>query len=415
LQRPAFFYATFPRPTETFVRRELWALYEFGFTPKVYSIWRGAKQWEGIPVTCFSLWKLWSLIFWLPYWAWKKPYAFREILMALWSKPCPSVQNWNETFLGLGFALVEANNIAAQKHELLHGVWATMPATATLALSLLLDVPFTMGAHAYDLFRKGGDWLLTDKFKHSSMIRTSSMSSASRLFELGLTNQKVKVIRRGLSHWPVRKSFELSDHKTLKLISVGRLVEKKGYFYLLRILSSLAERKNCKFQMQIVGMGPLYKALHHEIFRYGLEEKVVLVGSKTEEQTRELFLQADAKLFCGIIAPNGDRDGIPNVIPEAMSAGCLILASHHAGASEAFIDGVSGFSLDPKDSNQWVKVLEEFAENPSSHEKIRKKARLQARERFDVRNTASFMMKNFNIINLSERRTSICQHNRSGL
>ena len=310
---------------------------------------------------------------------------------------------------------MEANNSAAHQHEVLHGVWATMPATATLALSLLLDVPFTMGAHAYDLFRKGGDWLLTEKFKHTSMIRTSSMSSASRLFELGLTNQKVKVIRRGLSHWPVRKSFELSEPKTLKLVSVGRLVEKKGYFYLLRILYSLAERKNCKFQMQIVGMGPLYKALLHEISRYGLEEKVVLVGSKTEEQTRELFLQADVKLFSGIIASNGDRDGIPNVIPEAMSAGCLILASHHAGASEAFIDGVSGFSLDPKDSNQWVQVLEEFAENPFSYEKIRKKARLQARERFDVRNTASFMMKNFNLINLGERRTSISQHNCSGL
>ena len=53
-------------------------------------------------------------------------------------------------------------------------------------------------------------------------------------------------------------------------------------------------------------------------------------------------------LFTGIIASNGDRDGIPNVVPEAMSAGCLVLASCFAGASEAFIDGVSGFSFKPK-------------------------------------------------------------------
>jgi glycosyltransferase involved in cell wall biosynthesis len=415
LQRPAFFYATFPRPTETFVRRELKALYEIGFTPRVYSIWGGAKQWEGISIERFSLIKLWTLFFWLPYWAWKKPSAFREILKALWSKSCPSLQNWNETFLGLGFALVEAHKIESQKHEILHGVWATMPATATFALSQLLDVPFTMGAHAYDLFRKGGDWLLAEKFKHASMIRTSSNSSAYRLYKLGLTKQKVKVIRRGLSHWPVRQSFELSSPKTLNLISVGRLVEKKGYFHMLTILSSLAERNNCKFQMKIVGMGPLFQSISNEINRCGLVGKVSLVGSKTEEEARELFLQADAKLFTGIIASNGDRDGIPNVIPEAMSAGCLILASHYAGASEAFIDGVSGYSLDPKDTEAWVKVLEDFAGIPLQYEKIRKKARLQARERFDVRNTASFMMKNFFLIAPSETRTSIGKYNYSSL
>ena len=59
-------------------------------------------------------------------------------------------------------------------------------------LSKLLDVPFSMGAHAYDLFRKGGDWLLNEKFLHASMIRTSSNSSSRRLFEIGLDDKKDK-------------------------------------------------------------------------------------------------------------------------------------------------------------------------------------------------------------------------------
>ena len=60
-------------------------------------------------------------------------------------------------FLGLGFALVEAKTIKSQNFDLFHGVWATMPTTAAFSLSKLLNKPFSMEAHAYDLFRKGGD------------------------------------------------------------------------------------------------------------------------------------------------------------------------------------------------------------------------------------------------------------------
>jgi glycosyltransferase involved in cell wall biosynthesis len=147
--------------------------------------------------------------------------------------------------------------------------------------------------------------------------------------------------------------------------------------------------------MKIVGMGPLFRPLEQEIERYGLEKKVTLVGSKTEEEIRELFLQADAKLFTGIIASNGDRDGIPNVIPEAMSAGCLILASHFAGASEAFTDGVSGFSFHPEHFEEWTCVLEDFGRYPSKYHSIRKKAQISCRQMFDVSNTARSLIRNF--------------------
>ena len=160
LSKVAFFYATFPRPTETFVRRELRALDEIGFQPDLYSIWKGSSNWEGKSIFHFSLNRLWALFLWIPYWAWKKPRVFKDILIELWNRPCPNLQNWNETFLALGFALVEAQRIKEKDYTLFHGVWATMPATAAFALSKLTDVPFSMGAHAYDVFREGGDWIL---------------------------------------------------------------------------------------------------------------------------------------------------------------------------------------------------------------------------------------------------------------
>ena len=388
MKKVAFFYATFPRFTETFVQRELRAFDKIGFHPELYSIWRGQREWEGKKINLFPLFHLFGLFFWIPYWAWTNPRAYKDILTELWAKPCPNLQNWNETFLALGYALVEAKKIKSKQYDLLHGVWATMPATAVFALSKLTNIPFSMGAHAYDVFRMGGDWLLWMKFQDALFIRTSSKSTALRIEKIGVVPEKIKLIRRGIAEWPIRESYELVSLNRLELLSVGRLVEKKGYYNQLQIAANLRSR-DLPFRLRIVGTGPLEKSLLKERNRLNLEGFVEFTGGKPEKEVREFYQQSDAFLFTGIIAQNGDRDGIPNVIPEAMSAGCLILASVYAGASEAFEEDVSGFSLNPGNPEKWVSILEEFWESPKSYELTRKRAMMYAKEAFDVRKTVN--------------------------
>ena len=361
---------------------------EIGFQPDLYSIWKGASKWEGKSIFRFSLNRLWALFLWIPYWAWKKPRVFKDILIELWNRPCPNLQNWNETFLALGFALVEAHRIKEKDYTLFHGVWATMPATAAFALSKLTDVPFSMGAHAYDVFREGGDWILGLKFDSASFIRTSSLSTAKRIGELGIHQAKVKLIRRGLAYWPTRAGFELVNNERLEMVSVGRLVEKKGYFNQLIIASRLNDM-GIPFRLRIVGSGPLKKELYLERARLGLRERVEFLGSLDQEGIRECYITSDVFLFTGVVARNGDRDGIPNVIPEAMSAGCLILSSCFAGASEAFIEDVSGFSFNPFESKKWVHLLAEFWKSPRSFERIRRSAIQYAKDSFNITRTAN--------------------------
>lgn len=388
MSKVAFLYATFPRPTETFVRRELRALEKIEFLPDLYSIWKGADKWENKSINKFYFFKLITLFYWIPYWAWKKPGAFRKILRDLWMNSCPSLQNWNETFLGLGFALVEAHRFKRQEYSLLHGVWATMPATAAFALSELTDVPFSMGAHAYDVFRSGGDWLLNTKLSSALFVRTSSSSTAKRIQKLGIPLEKIKLIRRGLANWPVRENFGLCSNSGLELISVGRLVEKKGYIHQLKIAKYLLNQ-SIPFRLRIVGSGPLRNFLSLESRRMGLEGNIVFTGPKTQKETRELYLNSDIFLFTGVIAKNGDRDGIPNVVPEAMSAGCLILASCYAGASEAFVEDVSGFSINPFNTKEWVDLVAEFWQSPESFSRIRKSAIKHSKDAFNIERTAS--------------------------
>ena len=391
MEKVAFLYATFPRSTETFVRRELKALWNRGLEACAYSLWGGDKKWNGIKIELFHKYKLVTLFFWIPYWAFLRPLAFSRILRYLWGTKCPNIQNFNETFLGLGFALVEARAFERKGYDLIHAVWATMPATAALAIHRLTGIPFSMGAHAYDLFRKGGDWLLEEKIRSACFVRTSSLSSAKRLEQRGVESQRIKLIRRGLENFSNRDFSVLSKKpEELKLIAVGRLVPKKGYFHMLQIVFELSKRK-IPFSLQIIGGGKLRKRISTEIKRFGLEENVTLQGAFKENQVRELLLTQDVMLFTGIIDSQGDRDGIPNVIPEAMDAGCLVLSSVYAGASEAFIDGVSGFSLNPRSPGEWVKKLEEFYQDPDSFIDVRRNAVKHVRENFDIQKTASLL------------------------
>ena len=110
---------------------------------------------EGIKINRFRILKLWSLPFWIPYWAWKRPTAFREVLTAMWSR-LVQIFKIGMKLLGLGFALVEAKTIKSQNFDLFHGVWATMPTTAAFSLSKLLNKPLAWSSCLRSL-PQGGD------------------------------------------------------------------------------------------------------------------------------------------------------------------------------------------------------------------------------------------------------------------
>jgi colanic acid/amylovoran biosynthesis glycosyltransferase len=390
----AFIYATFPRPTETFVRRELRSLIKIGFKPDIYSIWQGHDDWEGNKVFRFSMLDLLKLVYWLPYWAWVTPRSFIIVLKHILGNSCPGFQNWNETFLGFAFGLVRSRDFKSKNYQRIHAVWATMPATAAYIIHLLTEIPYSFGAHAYDVFRYRGDWLLPLKLERAKFVRTSSESTAKRLRLLGLENDKINLIRRSLTEWPQRSNFSLHTPCQLSLLAVGRLVPKKGYFHLLRIAKLLDETK-VPFHLSVVGAGPLGDDLALESKRLDLSTKVSFLGPKSESELQEIFLMQDCLLFTGIIDKRGDRDGTPNVILESMAAGLLILASNKAGAMEAFDHHQSGFSFDPASHKDWVQLLKDFYQDPASFEKIRQFAMQQARVRFDSEHNAGKIRNQF--------------------
>src|SRR5262249_30657446 len=115
-----------------------------------------------------------------------------------------------------------------------------------------------------------------------------------------------------------------------RMIAVGRLVEKKGYAYLIRACALLRQR-GCRYTLAIYGGGPQRDELGRLIDTFDLGEVVQLHGTRTQEELIALYREADLFVLSPQILANGDRDGIPNVLMEAMSIGLPVVATEVSG------------------------------------------------------------------------------------
>jgi len=389
----AYLFTTFPKRTETFLQREIIAMRAQGVQVRLYSLWGGLDSFRGLPVARFNKWRLLTLFWMIPYEGWRRPEVLRQVVHGLFTRRPPSWINFWENMLGAGFACLFAGDFRRNPPALVHAAWGGAPATAAWLLWRLDGHRFSAAAHAYDLFEHGGDWWLRDKLEHAAFVHTSTEMGRTALIKLGIPAERVVRIRRGLDQMPAVKRLRAS-REPLHLICVARLVEKKGLDHQLRIYAAL-RAAGMPFHARIVGDGPLRPALEKLAGGLGIAAEVTFCGQLAQHHVWEQFEWADVLLHTGVIAASGDRDGLPNVIPEAMSCGVVVVTSPTAGTTEAITDGVSGFVVPVEATAQWVAVLRRLSSDDAVAEQVRSQARRWVEENFDAHRNAALLLEAF--------------------
>jgi glycosyltransferase involved in cell wall biosynthesis len=377
-----YLFSTFPVITETPSQREIRVMNTLNVNLDIYSLWGGEREFEGLQVQLFPKYWMISLLWYLPYWIFKKPAACKRYLHKIISARKPSMLNLGETIIGITFALIYAKKILQQEPDLLHAAWATIPATAAQLLRELTGIPFTLGAHAFDVFRDGGDCLLESKLQDAACIITSSYSTWNRLAERGAPPEKTRVIRRGMDTIPPLSPMR-SPRNCLRILCVAQLVGKKGYFEQLLIYRQLL-RENMEFEVRIVGGGPLAAAINKRVAALGLADHVQLLGPLPYSRIAEQYAWADVMIYTGKIAPDQNRDGLPNVIPEAMAYGVPVVSSSIAGVPEVIEDGINGIIINGFESSKWHAALTSLKHDDLLYEKLRNQARKWVEANFDA-------------------------------
>jgi glycosyltransferase involved in cell wall biosynthesis len=322
------------------------------------------------------------LAFSLPYWLWRRPRALRRFVEALVRGSFQSAENLAENLLGIGFAIVRARRLARRVGHF-HAVWASAPGAAAWALHELTDLPYSLSAHAYDLFENGGDALLSIKMARASFLRSSTRRGCRRWETLGADPRDVLLIRRGLPELPPFAEDRVPS-EIPRLLAVGRMVEKMGFAYLLRILAAL-EMEGVSFRARLIGEGPLREKLQADARRLGLTGKVAFPGALSFAEVEKALAAADLFLFTGCVDRKGDRAGFPNAVGEAMAWGVPVAATPTGAVREGIRDRETGILLPPGNAPAAAVQVRDFLLDPALRGTCRQAARQWVEENFDAR------------------------------
>jgi len=390
--RPEIWYlcTTFPRLSEAFVEREIQHIATRA-PLHIVSLWHGGPT-DGLNVEAIPVRSLFKLFGILPLWLLRNPVGLLRLLQRFFLRFPRSFLNLQETLLGMGTGILLAGEIRKHPPRWIHAIWATAPATAALTLHELTGVRFSFGAHAYDLFQNGGDCLLPDKIAAADWIRTTTEASARELFRRGAATEKVVLIRRGLPTLPPMQTPRVADGP-LRLLCVGRLVAKKGYPHLLRLCEALRSL-GIPFEARIIGDGPQRKDLEARIRQRQLSGVVHLLGALPRAQVDAEMAGSDLFLFMGITSRDGDRDGLPNVVPEAMAHGLPVVVRPAPGVLEAVTDGETGCVLEGEAPSTWAETVAALWQNPAARRTLAQGGRRWVEENFvSARNTEQLAEK----------------------
>lgn len=235
----------------------------------------------------------------------------------------------------------------------------------------LWRVPLVASFHGYDLGawpREKGQDVYTRLFATADIVTANSRYTRGRLLLLGCPPGKIRLLHMGLDpgRYPFRERT-LAPREPVRLLSVGRLVEKKGFEYALRALA-LARRSGELPPMRygIVGDGPLMARLQDLAQQLGVADAVTFYGAGDEAFVRERMAEAHLFVAPSVTAADGDVEGQGLVLQEAQACGLPVLATDHNGFPEGIVPGRSGFLVPERDAEEMARMILSMVEHASA-------------------------------------------------
>lgn len=384
--RVGYVVKRFPRYSETFVVNEILAHEAAGLSVEIFSL-RPPND------THFQdlLWRLRSPVCYVPSGGLKAVDLWGALEGA--ASACPDV--WSELAAGVGAdstdvyqALFLAEEATRRGIGHLHAHFASSPATVARLASRFAGIPYSFTAHAKDIFHeavRADD--LREKIADASGAVTVSEFNLEHLRNVcGGVAGKVRRVYNGL-HLD-RFRFEAPRNRPPHIVAVGRLVEKKGFTDLVeacRILLDGGTRLSCS----IIGAGELEAELRARIASCELEGTVELLGPRPQSEIIDRVRNAAVFAAPCVVGADGNRDGLPTALLEAMAVGTPCVSTDVTGIPELVRDGVTGLQVPQRDPAALASAIRCLLAEPELRVELAGNARALIESEFDVHRNAA--------------------------
>jgi colanic acid/amylovoran biosynthesis glycosyltransferase len=262
----------------------------------------------------------------------------------------------------------------------IHVHWIAVPATMGFIAASVAEVPFSITAHRYDIAQGN---MIPTKFETASFIRAIDEGGASELAEQAEHNEHRPIILRMGVDIPEQPA-PLPPEGAFRGIVGARLAEKKGYGYLLEAVA-LAKQRGVAVHIDAFGDGPLETELRRQASQSGISDLITWHGSVGHETLLERIRSGDYHfgVLPSVTAKDGDKEGIPVFLMEAMAAGLPVVSTPNGGIRELVVPG-TGLLVDERNSEAIASAMIQLAQNPSERQAMGESARQRIITEFSI-------------------------------
>ncbi len=401
----AFILKGYPRLSETFIAQEILGLEQSGLDINIYSLRRPTDK-KFHPITD----EIKASVNYLPEYLFYHPW----LLFRSWLK------SRNMTGYAKAFAIFKAdykrdNSInrirrfgqacilasqLPQNTRRIHFHFLHTPASVARYAAIMRNLPLSGSAHAKDIWTSP-DWELKEKLNDLDWLVTCTNHGTKYLRNLCENPNKIILAYHGLdlNRFPVNdKIYSTRDGRNInapvKILSVGRAVEKKGYDDLLLAFSNLP--KDLNWQFYHIGGGELSTKIKQQAEDLEIINKITFLGAMPQTAVLDYLKKSDLFILASKIAKDGDMDGLPNVLMEAQSQGLCVLSTDVSAIAELIEHGKTGYLVPPNNHTALNKAMEMLITDSSLRQRLAIAGAKKTRLEFDAKPLLTKLAKLFN-------------------
>ena len=386
----------YPRISETFISNEIRLLEAMGFDIHIYSMRAPRETFSHESIKEIKAGVTYlpsSLLLGLPALLWhnlrlalRMPRRYLDCLklMASRFRLAPKKHTWVKHMLQAGYIVQKSVIDDGVELGHLHGHFAHTPTTVTMYAAFLAGVPFSFTAHAKDIYTQDPR-RFADKVDRAGFVVTCTRYNEAYLASVFGADKPIHCVYHGINlDLFSANGRPVEAQPPYHILTVARFVPKKGIDTILRALARLRDQ-GIPFRYTLVGDGKAgeKRKIAELIRELALEDAVSMPGTITHDAVISLLREADCFTLGCREAQDGDRDGIPNVVAEAMATGVPVAATNVSGLPELVVHDRTGMLCEPDDPDALARIITRLLTDQDARGRIIPAARETVHAVFD--------------------------------
>lgn len=286
-----------------------------------------------------------------------------------------------------------ADQLRSQPASHIHSQWIHSGGTVAMYGAWLAGVPFSFTGHAADLFRERA--ALKDKIRRAKFIVCISTFHRNFFLEHGARPEQLITAYCGIDTEPFSPRTTERRPGRFRIVSAGRLVDKKGFDDLILACAILRDR-GLDFECTIGGSGPLEAALRRQVTEAKLDDRVRITGKAIDQADVPAFMH-DGDVYClpCVWAADNDVDGLPQMLMEAMACGVPVISTRLVGIPDLVIHEKTGLLVEPRAPESLADAIARLEASPGLRDELSKAGREHVTRVFSLTDCLSALVERY--------------------